>query len=199
MKTTFPITPRLIFSATAALALFLCSCGNKETAFRHPVLRQLARQLQTSCEAPEARYQKVVRDLFQPELSAEDSLFVLGDSCHLLVDLQYAYAQYFDEPALRGYFETTQRGDTLVAAPLAEKRKKVDIQEEKIIFSRIDSSIQYLEVRIHKDQFLYELHAHLALTFDSLGRYIRHEQEVKVEVSGGETYHAETRGEASYR
>ncbi|MDP5172332.1 MAG: hypothetical protein NWR72_18955 [Bacteroidia bacterium] len=190
--------PRLIFPLLLLFGVGMASCGSNQQGFRHPFLKQVHEQIAMSCDATDALYFKYVRDLSPEGSLPEDSTFALNDSCKLLVDLQYAYEQTFLEPGIQDYYDVSHHGDTLMATVIPGKEDKAGLLSQKILFSLPDSTIRYIGLVINKDQFLYELNATLEIAFDSLGRYERHQQVVKVHVFGGDTYFAETLGKIRY-
>ena len=180
--------------AGLCLLIVLSSCGQNRQGFRHPVLEQIHDQIASSCDQVGARYEKSVQNMGNPDLAPEDSLLVLSDSCRLLADLQHAYEQSFLEPGIRDFFDVTTNGDTTIATIREGREKKVDIRSQKLVFSSVDSTLLYLELHIRKRQFLYDLDADLKLHFDSAGVYQQHVEQVKIHVSGGDTYFGKIEG-----
>ncbi len=181
------------------LSLLFSACSSESQAFRHSSLAQIHGQLSQSCLNPGARYHKTVRDLLDPQAADQDSSFVLTDSCKLLTDLAFLLEQSSLEASIHKEYSQEQRGDTLVATVLPGREKRVDVQRQAWVFSSVDSTLLYVDVTVRKRQFLYDLDARVAATFDSTGRYLGHQQEVKIDISGGVTYHASTTGEAQER
>ena len=180
------------------ISLLFSACGSDSQAFRHESLAQIHQQLTLSCQASGAMYHKTVRDLLDPQAAAQDSAFVLADSCQLLSDLAFLLEQSSLEATIVGEYKQEKRGDTLLATVLPGREKRVDVQRQAWVFSSVDSTLLFVELTIRKRQFLYDLDAEVAVTFDSTGRYLAHQQKVKIDISGGVTYHAATAGEAKY-
>lgn len=201
VRDTYPVPPLL----WGLLLLVVSACGG-DRQDTLPAIRTFEQQVRASARAATA-YHKVVTDRNQAADQIQDTLYrpawrlePEGDSLFFpLEDLRYALDRYHADPFVADRFDLRQAGDTLIAQVRPGLERKSDLQRQKIIREGPAGPFRYIESTIIRASWLYRTEVHIAVFFDTEGRYQRHQLDVKASIPLlGDTFDAGIAGKLLY-
>ncbi|GAB4407409.1 MAG: hypothetical protein OHK0039_09850 [Bacteroidia bacterium] len=180
--------------------LLLVSCTGADDTRRHPAQLRFDAQLAATCGSA-VSYQRTARAAADTIWQA--TLLPFGpdnNTCRLLTgDLAYALAYIYDDPFIADQYAVQQRGDTLHADILPPYARRAALQEQTVVWLPDSSGYRYIASHVYKQSWLYRLDVHVAVHFDSTGRYLYHEQEIHTHIPlTNRTFHAFQRGSSAF-
>lgn len=183
-----------------------CSAGDPQEKYA-PFEARLDEQLNQSL-ALNGQYRKQVSALEGDRVAASDTLYLSmpqvefgTDSTRpqLRQDLVYAFSPNARDSVLMPYLDYTSKGDTLLASRKPEAERQTGLVLQKIVQAPDDGIIRYLESRIRKESWLYQLEVDIQTHFDSLGHYQSHQMRTLTTVSLlGQSFEATINGQMIY-